>query len=64
MVARQRPRLKIRMSESEIEKFGVQFTSMKRAYREEPGFRNAENACDDIKSDFVAGWVAGGGWRS
>ena len=60
MVARQRPRLKIRMSESEIEEIGVQFASMKRAYREEPGFRNAVDACDDIKSDLVAGWAAGG----
>ena len=60
MVARQRPRLKIRMSESEIEEIGVQFASMKRAYRKEPGFRNAVDACDVIKSDFVAGWAAGG----
>lgn len=38
----------------------MQFASMRRECREEQGFRNAVDACDDIKSDFVAGWVAGG----
>lgn len=59
MVAHQRRPLKIRMSESEIEEINVQFLSMKRAYREKPRFRDVVDACDDIKSDFAAGWMAG-----
>ena len=31
-----------------------------RQRRQDPGFRNAVDGCDDIKSDFVAGWAAGG----
>jgi hypothetical protein len=60
IVAEHKPRLKLRMSATEINQIGVDFSALLRAHREENAFRAGVNNCVDADTDFSAGWSSGG----